>query len=144
MKQYRNEPNTATRIITVMAGILGTISLYFDEVFPWSTGVFFCVVAGFVLLLLFSPLKYYSGVVTLLINEEFIQRQWLGIRVCTIKRREVFAFCRSIFGIDYIVFSKTDLRRAKVPAILWRLVRRRAMLYPYGSAIVSDFPELFA
>ncbi len=144
MKQYRNGPNAATRIITVIAGLLGTMSLYFEDLFPWSTGAFFGVVIGFLLLVLFSPLKYDSGAITLLINEDFIQKQWLGIRVCTIKRRETFAFCRSILGIYYIVFSKTDLRQAKVPAILWSLARRRAMLYPYDSSIVSDFPDLFA
>lgn len=115
----------------------------FDKIFPWSEKLFISLSIFFVLMAVFSPLKYYCGVVSLRVTENAIQRLWLKIRTCSIPRDNAFIHYRIIFGLLFMVFSKTDLSHARTADIIFAVLSHKAIVFPFVVQIKKDFPEWF-
>lgn len=140
MKEYRKK----IRIIYWMLlpiGAMGTLSEYFEEWFPWSTKLYLILCAVFLPVIVFSPLKYFCGIVSLRVTNKAIERVWMIFKTCTISRENLNVFYRDIYGKSFLVFSNSDLSLCSNFGILLTVLRRKAIIFPKTIEILVDFPE---
>ena len=139
MKEYRKK----IRIIYWMLlpiGAMGTLSVYFEEWFPWSTKLYLILCAVFLPVIVFSPLKYFCGIVSLRVTNKAIERVWMIFKTCTISRENLNVFYRDIYGKAFLVFSNSDLSLCSNFGILLTVLRRKAIIFPKTIEILVDFP----
>lgn len=142
MKEYRKNMRSIYWVLLAI-GAIGTLSLYFEEWFQWSARLYFTLCACFLPVIVFSPLKYFCGVVSLRVTDKAIERVWMIFKTCTISRDGVVAFPRSVLGILCMVFSNSDLSHARTGEILCAVLKCKAIVFPYTYQITRDFPEWF-
>ena len=142
MKEYRKDIKGLYWLLVVM-GVIGTRSVYFEEWFQWSTKLYFGLCAFLLPLLAISPLKYFCGIVSLRVSNKAIERVWMIFKTCTISRENAVLFSRSILGIYCMIFSNSDLSRARTVDILYAALKHQAIVFPYVYQIKQDFPEWF-
>ena len=142
MKEYRKNIRIIYWLLLPM-GAIGTLSVYFEEWFPWSIELYSVLCACVLPVIVLSPMKYYCGIVSLRISGETIERVWLIFKTCTITRNNATAFSRSILGMYCMIFSNSDLSHDRISDILRAVFKREAIIFPYVYQIKRDFPELF-
>lgn len=142
MKEYKKDMRYLKWPLVIW-GAVGTLSLYFEEWFPWSAGLYFGLCLFLIPLLVISPLKYFCGIVSLRVSQEKVQRVWMRLTTCTISRENAIAFTRSVLGIYCMVFSSCDLRHARTAEIIHAAFKRKAIIFPYIIHVKKDFPEWF-
>ena len=142
MKEYRKNMRIIFWLLLAI-GAIGTLSVYFEEWFQWSTGLYFTLCAGFLPVIVFSPLKYFCGIVSLRVTDKTIERVWMIFKTCTITRESAVASSSSILGIYCMIFSNSDLSHARTVEILCAALKRKAIIFPYIFQIKQDFPEWF-
>lgn len=142
MKEYRKKIRIIYWLLLPI-GAMGTLSVYFEEWFQWSTKLYFTLCAVFLPVIVFSPLKYFCGIVSLRVTSKAIERVWMIFKTCTITRESAVSFSRSILGIYCMIFSNSDLSRARTVDILYAALKHKAIVFPYIFQIKQDFPEWF-
>lgn len=142
MKEYRKVIRILYRLLLPVLAI-GTLSLHFEEWFPWSTKLDNILCAIILPLLALSPLKYFCGIVSLRVTDKALERIWVIFKTCTISRESIVASSRSILGIYCMVFSNSDLSHARTIEIIRAAIKRKAIIHPYIYQIKKDFPEWF-
>lgn len=142
MKEYQKDLRILNWLLPIW-GAIGTLAVYFEEWFPWSTRLYFVLCACLLPLFGLSPLKYFCGIVTLRINESKVERVWLICRTCTIFRDGSFVLERSILGVYCMIFAKSDLTNARTVDIIREACKRKAIVFPYLSQIKTDYPVWF-
>lgn len=142
MKEYRKNNRIIDGVI-VLAGAICSLEFYFDEWFPWLTKLDFALFICVIVVVCFTPVKYYCGVVSVRITEKAIERKWLFVKTCTISRDSAVAFPHSIGGVLCMIFSTSDLPLHRTSDILRAVFKRKAIVFPYVHQIKQDFPELF-
>lgn len=143
MKEY-SKSNPVVRWLLGVGCIVGTLSLYFDEWFPWSNGLFEIMCAVVLPIVVFSPLKWYCGIVSLRVTDKTIDRVWMLWRTCSIPRESVHICARCRFGMYLWVIAANDFSKRKTIDIVKAVLQRKAIVFPYDARIRSDFPEWFS
>ena len=142
MKEYRKDIRILYWLLLPVLAI-STLSLHFEEWFPWSTKLYIILCAIILPLLLLSPLKYFCGIVSLRVTDKAIERVWMIFKTCAISRDGVVAFPRSVLGIFCMIFSNSDLSHAGTGEILCAALKRKAIIFPYIFQLKQDFPDWF-
>ena len=142
MKEYRKEIRILYWLLLPI-GAIGTLSVYFEEWFPWSTGLHFTLCSAVLPVIFCSPLKYFAGIVSLRVTDKALERIWVIFKTCTISRESIVASSRSILGIYCMVFSNSDLSHVRTSEIIRAAIKRKAIIHPYIYQIKKDFPEWF-
>lgn len=142
MKEYRKEIRILYWLL-LPVGAITTLSLHFEEWFPWSTKLDNILYAITLPLLALPPLNCFAGIVSLRVTEKSLERIWIIFKTCTISRKNIVASSRSILGVYCMIFSNSDLSHARTIEIIRAAIKRKAIIHPYIYQIKKDFPEWF-
>ena len=119
------------------------IADYFSDWFAGAYDIYFLVLLLCVLFYVLTPYKYFPLFTTLCIDETHIKKRLFGDFVTRkIERENVCIHYLILHGTLYVAFSKVDIPADK-KEILRAVFLRQAMVFPWTSAMESDFPELF-
>lgn len=143
MKEY-SKSNPLIQWVLIVGVVLGALSLYFEEWFPWSTRLFDIMCVVVLPIVVFSPLKWYCGIVSLRVTDETIDRVWMIWKTCSIPRESVHICARRWFGMYLWVIAGNDFSKRKTIDIVKAVLQRKAIVFPYDTRIRSDFPEWFS
>ncbi len=142
MKSY-NKRNSFLEAFFSVSGIVCSLDLYFSDVFPWLEKIDMILLLLVFVMVLFTPAKYYCGIVTLQISSNVIERRWLGIRTTTLPCANAYVQERHLFGIRLMVFSTYDARKYGMLRIMKDAALRKLIIFPYQFQLKQDFPALF-
>ena len=78
MKAYRNHIRIVYWIL-IGLDVIGILSRYFEEWFPWSTGMYFAGCAAVLPVIVLSPLKYFCGIAARRITDSTGLKRYLHI-----------------------------------------------------------------
>ena len=142
MKEYRKTMRIINGLLTVIY-VMGFIANTFEKSSSGFTKLCFTLCLIILPIIEFSPLKYFCGVVSLRVSDEKVVRVWMSFKTCTITRENNVVSCRRIAGLNFMIFSNSDLSHARTAKVLGAALRRKAIIFPYTSQIWLDFPQWF-